>query len=139
MRVFVVSIVLFGLFCIPAMAADNSREKQQERGKYLVHHVAMCIYCHTPKDADGNLEMDSLLAGAPMPVHSPYANQTWGFMAPNLRSLPARWGEKEFVEFLQTGKTPNGYAPRNPMPPFRMTTEDAAAVGAYLNSLTTSR
>jgi len=138
MHKIVTNAALLLLVCSPLTAAEKL-SPQQEHGKYLVHHVAMCIYCHTPKDANGNLVRDSLLSGSPMPLHSPYPNQTWGFMAPNLRSLPARWGEKEFVEFLQTGKTPNGYAPRNPMPPFRMTAEDAAAVGAYLNSLTTLR
>ncbi|WP_437227700.1 c-type cytochrome [Planctomicrobium sp. SH661] len=124
--------------CVPVLAAEKVVEKGNEkvsRGKYLVHHVAMCIYCHTPKDQSGNLDQHELLAGATMPVGSPYPNQTWGFRAPNLRSLPARWGEEEFAEFLQTGKTPNGYTPRLPMPPFRMTPDDAAAVAAYLNSL----
>jgi mono/diheme cytochrome c family protein len=36
---------------------------------------------------------------------------------------------------LQTGKSTRGYVPRPPMPPFRMTQEDAAAVVAYLKSL----
>jgi hypothetical protein len=36
---------------------------------------------------------------------------------------------------LQTGKSARGYVPRPPMPPFRMTQEDAAAVVAYLKSL----
>lgn len=118
-----------------AQAADAAASAK-ERGKYLVHHVAMCIQCHTPRDAAGNLKTQELLAGAPMPVKSPYPNETWGFQAPNLRGLPARWGGKEFVVFLKTGKTPNGSIPRSPMPPFRMTDEDAQAIAAYLNSVT---
>lgn len=121
-------------FATQLIAAEQLNQ-QQEHGKYLVHHVAMCIYCHTPKDADGNLERQELLTGAPFPISSPYPNQTWGFQAPNLRSLPARWGEEEFIRFLQTGNTPTGSRPRPPMPPFRMTAEDAAAIGAYLNAL----
>lgn len=113
----------------------NSTSSPEEHGKYLVHHVAMCIYCHTPKDGEGNLFERQLLGGAPFPLNSPYSSQTWGFQAPNLRSLPARWGEKEFIRFLQTGKNLNGYSPRPPMPPFRFTQEDAQAIAAYLNTL----
>lgn len=124
---------------VPASLKAAEDARQVERGKYLVHHVAMCIYCHTPKDNAGNLVMDSLLKGSPIPLNSPYTQQSWGFQAPNLRALPSRWGNKEFIEFLRTGKTPNGYSLKSPMPPYRMSLEDASAVAAYLDSLTTSK
>lgn len=121
--------------CSGKALCEEPLTPQQERGKYLVHNVAMCIYCHTPKDADGNLLERQLLAGAPFPLNSPYPSQVWGFQPANLRSLPERWGEEEFIRFLQTRKNPNGYVPRPPMPPFRMTREDAQAIAAYLNTL----
>jgi mono/diheme cytochrome c family protein len=36
---------------------------------------------------------------------------------------------------LQAVMSATGYAPRPPMPPFRMTQADAAAIVAYLKSL----
>ena len=44
------------------------------------------------------------------------------------------WPE-DAVRLLQTGRSAKGYVPRPPMPPFRMTPEDAATVVAYLQSL----
>src|SRR4051812_16166439 len=41
------------------------------RGDYLVHNVAMCVQCHTPRTHDGTLLMNQQLQGAPMPVSSP--------------------------------------------------------------------
>jgi len=105
-----------------------------ERGKYLVHHVAMCIECHTPRDDDGNLLRARLLQGARMPVKSPYPGQQWGFTAPKLAGIPAGWRENDLILFLQTGKPKRQPGPRPPMPPFRMTKEDAKAVVAYLKS-----
>ncbi len=106
-----------------------------QRGEYLVYHVAMCVQCHSPRNADGSLDPQRLLTGAPVPVKSPYAAQRWAFRAPPLKGLPGGWSEAQLVAFLQTGETPTGRAVRPPMPPFRMTVEDAQGVAAYLKSL----
>jgi len=105
------------------------------RGEYLVLHVAMCVQCHTPRDSRGELDRRRLLQGAPIPVKSPWAGQEWAFQAPSLRGLPGGWSEEQLVSFLQTGKDVRGMSPKPPMPPFRMTREDAVAVAAYLRSL----
>jgi hypothetical protein len=102
---------------------------------YLVHHVAMCIYCHTPKDADGQLDEQQLLHGAPIPVESPFPRVKWAFQAPKIAGLPGGWTEEDLVRFLQTAVTPTGRTPQPPMPPFRMNEEDARSVAAYLGSL----
>ncbi len=105
-------------------------------GRYLVHHVAMCLYCHTPKRADGTLEWPALLQGSPMPVKSPYAAQEWAYRAPGLAGLPGGFSEEALATFLETGRTPYGYDHvKPPMPPFRMSARDARAVVAYLKSL----
>ncbi len=55
-----------------------------ERGRYLVEDVAMCEECHTPRDAEGNLDESRRLQGAQiwiMPVH---ANPNWAMNAPAL-------------------------------------------------------
>jgi len=105
------------------------------RGKYLVMHVAMCVQCHTPRDQQGELDQSRLLQGAPMPLESPFPLQTWAFEAPKIAGLPGGWTEEDLIQLLQTGRGPRGMTPRLPMPPFRMTQEDAAAVAAYLKSL----
>jgi mono/diheme cytochrome c family protein len=95
----------------------------------------MCIYCHTPKDEEGQLDDQQLLQGAPMPVESPFPRVKWAFQAPKIAALPGGWTEDDTARFLQTGVTPTGRTPQPPMPPFRMNDEDARAVAAYLASL----
>jgi mono/diheme cytochrome c family protein len=107
---------------------------QIQKGEYLVKHVAMCVQCHTPREDNGELDHMQLLQGARVPVPSPFPNQQWAFQAPRIAGLPS-WTEEDAIRFLQTGKNPNGYSPRPPMPPFRMTQEDATAVVVYLKSL----
>ncbi len=115
-------------------AGSSGAADTVKRGEYLVHHVAMCIQCHSPRDEAGNLIRTQLLQGAPMPVKSPFTNQQWAFRAPKIAGLPG-WSEEDAVKFLQTGRDRRGYSPQPPMPPFRMTQQDAAAVVAYLKSL----
>ena len=110
-----------------------------EQGRYIVHDLAMCIYCHTPKDESGELVRSRLLQGGSIPVDRPYRNQRWALRAPSLAGLPGGWTEKTLTEFLMTGKTPAGHTVRPPMPPFRMKREDAQAVAAYLQSLSARR
>ena len=108
--------------------------EQLQRGQYLVEHVAMCVQCHTPRNAQGELDRTRLLQGAPIPVPTPFPMSPWAFKAPKIAGLPG-WMPEDAVRLLQTGKSAQGYTPRPPMPPFRMTQEDAAAVVAYLKSL----
>jgi len=104
-------------------------------GEYLVHAVAMCTECHTPRDENGKLIRLRLLEGAQVPVRSPWASQPWAFRAPPLAGLPGGWTEEDVIKLLMTGQGPNGRSPAMPMPAFRMNREDAAAVAAYLKSL----
>ncbi|REK12681.1 MAG: cytochrome C [Planctomycetota bacterium] len=119
----------------PPATEDSSDTTAVERGKYLVHHVAMCIYCHTPKRSDGSLVEADLLRGAPMPVKSPFEQQRWALKAPSIAGLPGGWSENDLAHFLETREPPTEHMPRPPMPPFRMNPEDAKAVAAYLKSL----
>jgi mono/diheme cytochrome c family protein len=121
-----------------APADEIERVAQQdavEHGEYIVHHLAMCIYCHTPRNEEGEPDTRQLLSGAPMPIASPFPRQTWAFQAPKIAGLPGGWTEDDTVTFLQTGESPTGHQPRPPMPPFRMNEEDARAVAVYLKSL----
>jgi mono/diheme cytochrome c family protein len=114
-------------------AADAAADV--EHGRYLVHQVCLCIICHSPKDASGELMESRLLTGGTIPLDSPYPEQDWAFRAPKLRGLPAGWSEEEFIQFLQTREAPRGLNVRLPMPPFHLNERDARAVAAYLKSL----
>ena len=114
---------------------SDSQHADVEHGQYIVHHVAMCIHCHTSRNKEGVLDGERLLQGAPIPVDSPFEGQRWAFQAPRLAGLPGGWSEEQLIRFLQTGETISGRTPLPPMPPFRMTKGDAAAVAAYLKSL----
>lgn len=105
-----------------------------ERGKYLVENAAMCVQCHSPRNMDGELIQGKLLSGARVPVASPWPGEKWAAHAPKIAGLPG-WVKEDFVTLLMTGKRPTGEIPRSPMPPFRMTREDAEAIAEYLESL----
>jgi len=115
-------------------SAPAAAAAQLQRGKYLVEHVAMCVQCHTPRTAQGELDHTRLLQGAAIPVPGPFPAQPWAFEAPKIAGLPG-WTIEDAIRLLQTGRSARGYAPRPPMPPFRLAQEDAVAVVAYLKSL----
>ena len=94
----------------------------------------MCVQCHTPRNAQGELDRTRLLQGASIPVSAPFSRSQWAFAAPKIAGLPG-WLAEDAMRLLQTGTSARGYTPRPPMPPFRMTQADAAAVVAYLKSL----
>jgi mono/diheme cytochrome c family protein len=109
-------------------------EGDVERGRYIVHQVAMCGHCHSPRDRRGRIIRQQALQGGRIPTPSPFPDQQWCFEAPKLAGLPGGWSEDELAEFLQTGRR-GDWTPRPPMPPYRLTEEDAQAVVAYLRSL----
>lgn len=128
-------LVLLSPWVLVAQEPDDSGgETQIERGKYLVHEVARCIECHTPRTRSGQLLERKLLEGAPVPVRSPYPDIQWAFHAPQIAGLPG-WSREQIIYLLQNGERPNGDAPRPPMPNFHLNQEDAEAVVAYLESL----
>ena len=117
-----------------AATTSSQTNDEVERGKYLVENVAMCVECHSPRDAKGELVQQKLLSGARVPVASPWPNEKWAAHAPKIAGLPG-WVREDFVSLLMNGKRPTGEIPRSPMPPFRMTREDAEAIADYLKSL----
>jgi mono/diheme cytochrome c family protein len=122
------------MLTITGLAAAAGLEGQVARGSYLVHHVAMCVQCHTPRDASGEIDRTRLLKGAPIPVSSPFPTQRWAFAAPAIAGLPGLSNE-DGTTLLTTGRRLGSDVPKPPMPPFRLTREDAEAVVAYLRSL----
>lgn len=126
--------VAAGAYLLPGLSP--ARDGPVEHGAYLVHHVAHCSACHTPRSGDGRPLPDQLLKGAPVPVDAPpYPGWEWASRAPALAGLPG-WSDEDAVRFLRDGIVPRtGRAPRRPMPPFRFSEADARAVVAYLRSL----
>jgi mono/diheme cytochrome c family protein len=117
-------------------AAPTPRVARVAHGHYLTQHVAMCIQCHTPRDEKGDLDRHRLFRGAAIPLKSPWPDQEWAVRTPSLAGLPGGWSQDQLATFLQTGKDANGRTPKPPMPPFRLTPDDATAIAAYLRSLT---
>lgn len=117
-------------------AAQPGADQQAavERGRYLVHDVAMCVHCHTPRVKEGRLDESKLLRGARIPVPAP-DDGDWALYAPNIAGLPGGWSAEGFEAFLRDGKRPTGGTARRPMPPYRFNRRDAAAVAAYVASL----
>lgn len=124
----------------PATASHDGKDAKKdgapsvEHGQYLVHHVAMCIQCHTPRDEHGQLIMSKLLQGDALPVSSPFKDVRWAFRAPHIAGLPG-YTKEQALRLLTTGIAANGMPPLGPMPPFRMSNEDASDVIAYLSTL----
>jgi mono/diheme cytochrome c family protein len=123
----------------PAFSADvRVDDAQLARGRYLATDVAMCVQCHTPRDARGDLDLTRLFAGAPIPVGSPFPHRPWAFQAPALVGLPG-WTDADAITLLMTGRRPSGVSPNPPMPSFRLGRDDAAAVVGYLRALGAAR
>lgn len=114
--------------------AQEPLAEREARGEYLTHHVAMCIICHSPRDARGQVIQQRAFQGGDIPLASPYEGEDWAFEAPNIAG-GATLSRDELVELLMTGEDSTGWSPRPPMPPFRMSKEDATAVADYLRSL----
>ncbi len=105
-----------------------------DRGRYIVESVAMCEQCHTQRDERGTPDRAHWLMGGPVNYRPSYSDPSWAQREPRLAGSPPGT-DAEFIRLLTTGISRTGQPPRAPMPPFRMTQEDAQAVLAYLKSL----
>lgn len=103
------------------------------RGQYLVHNVAGCIDCHSPRDEKGQFIADKHLTGSVLPF-APTVPMPWSPAAPAIAGFEGYTSEQA-VKFLMTGERPSGVPPLPPMPAYRLNKEDAKAVVAYLKSL----
>ena len=104
-----------------------------QRGRYLVESIAMCGQCHTPRDGRGDMIRSQWLKGATIPVSNPLPDKPWAEFAPRIAGLP-QYSDEQALRLLTDGIARTGTPLRNPMPPFRMSAEDARDVIAYLRS-----
>ncbi len=109
-------------------------QSQIAHGKYLVHHVAQCIQCHTPRDAQGDLIESRLLTGAEIPIVGPKFGPPWAAESVNIAGL-GNYPESFVRHLLMHGTRPDGTKAKSPMPSFHLSAADAGAVVAYLKSL----
>lgn len=104
------------------------------RGEYLTTSVAMCVQCHSGRDEAGNILDSARFHGGAIPVTSPYPMTQWATIAPSLAGLPG-FTDEQVISLLTTGNMGDGRpSPRRPMPPFRMSKDDAQAIVAFLRS-----
>lgn len=129
-------------FTTPVGETDEEVERRgltafvgaESRGQYLTEQVAMCVQCHSPKDDAGRVIPERKFQGAPIPVVSPYGARDWAVEAPGLAGLEF-YDREGFIRLLTEGIARDGAPPKPPMPPFRMSAEDAGAIYDYLSSL----
>ncbi len=117
-----------------AATAPSASQSQIERGRYLVEDVAMCGECHTPRDANGNLDRSRWLQGAPIWIVPVRRTTNWSMRAPALAGFQG-FTEAQGETILEKGIGPNGLAIQPPMHIYHMSPEDAQAIIAYLRSL----
>ena len=104
------------------------------RGRYLVEEVAKCPECHTPRDANGKLDQQAWLQGAPIWITPVRPIENWADNAPPLAGLPS-FRDEQMFRVLEKGEGPEGELLRPPMHTYHMNHEDAQAITAYLKSL----
>jgi len=128
--------VLVTLTTLALFAQDQ--DAKIARGKYIAEEVARCQECHTPRLMTGELVMSAWFKGATLAYAPVDKINGWHQKSPDITSTSAlwsRWGDDGMVSFLETAKNPRGGTAGLPMPPYKMSHEDAVAVVAYLKSL----
>jgi mono/diheme cytochrome c family protein len=127
-------IVARGAYSAQKNGAPQATDTQIDRGRYLAEEVARCSECHTPRDAQNNLEHDRWLQGAPIWITPVRHDSNWAERAPALAGLPG-YTDQQAEQVLEKGIGPNGAALRLPMHTYHLKPDDARAIIAYLRSL----
>lgn len=128
----IATLVSVGL--VVAAQKAPAANPQVERGRYLVESVAMCGECHSPRDAEGQLDHARWLSGAPIWFSAVIPEPDWAFRAPPLAGLGS-FTEADMTMVLEKGLQPTGRPIRPPMHVYHMTHDDAMAIVAYLRSV----
>lgn len=130
------AIVAFAGSSNESKSAAPDRNTRIERGRYIVHAVGLCIDCHSPRNERGEFLEGKELTGSVLAFAPTVPMPAWAGAAPRIAGIPAGYTEKELVRFLMTGERPHGQpAVRPPMPPYRMSREDAEDVVDYVSTL----
>jgi mono/diheme cytochrome c family protein len=117
-------------------AAPRPPDTPAARGRYLVEEVAKCTECHTPRDADNQLDRSRWLQGASIWIQPVRRVPNWAEFAPSLAGLPGL-SDEQMERVLEKGQAANGREIQPPMHLYHLNHNDALAVIAYLRSLPT--
>ena len=112
-------------------------ETSASRGRYLVEEVAKCTECHTPRDAENQLDRWRWLQGASVWIQPVRPVPNWAPFAPPLAGLPS-FSDEQMERVLERGKAASGREIEPPMHIYHLNHSDALAVIAYLRSLPTA-
>jgi mono/diheme cytochrome c family protein len=125
------------LFFTPGpVAVDLAKGEEWNRGNYLVHAVAHCEECHTPRNALGALKESMAFSGN---VGGPD-----GQNAPNITTDPETgigdWSAPEIERLLKTGMTPDSDMVGSGMKAVvrgtsKLTDADRHAIAVYLKTV----
>jgi len=142
LAVFFLLLFLGARFSVIVTGAQNAPSRnpqaQVSQGRYLVEEGAKSSECHTPRDAEFQLDPSRWLQGAStwiVPVHS---IPNWAQFAPPLAGLPAL-SDEQMERVLEKGQAANGREIQPPMHRYHLSHADAQAVIAYLRSLPMGR
>lgn len=133
-KAFVVAVCLLFIAISLTSASPTPAPSRIERGKYLVEQIGMCGECHTPLSEKGESVKEKHLRGSLLFFKPTVPVPNWADKAPNIAGLPG-WEEEDAIKFFTTGLAYNDLPARPPMPQFRYSQADAAAIVAYLRSL----
>jgi mono/diheme cytochrome c family protein len=114
----------------PARISDS----EAGRGQYLVEEVAKCSECHTPRDAQNQLDRSRWLRGASIWIEPVRKVSNWAQFAPSLAGLPGL-SDEQMERVLEKGQAANGREIQPPMHLYHLNHADAQAVIAYLRSI----
>jgi mono/diheme cytochrome c family protein len=117
-------------------ASARISDSEAGRGRYLVEEVAKCAECHTPRDAQNQLDRSRWLQGASIWIEPVRNVSNWAQFAPPLAGLPGL-SDEQMERVLEEGKAANGREIQPPMHLYHLSHADAQAVIAYLRSLPT--
>ena len=121
----------------PQRSQAQTNDGEAGRGRYLVEEVAKCSECHTPRDAENQLDRARWLQGAAIWIEPVRHVSNWAQFAPPLAGLPGL-SDEQMERVLERGESANGREIQPPMHVYHLNHADAQAVIAYLRSLPTA-
>jgi hypothetical protein len=104
-----------------------------DHGRYIAEQVAMCVECHSGRDAQGNIVPSQRYLGSVLPIAPPPWGG-WATNAPRNKGLPGYTDALALRLLTQGSIGRDGAQLRPPMPRFRMSAQDAADVIAFLRA-----
>ena len=131
---FAVTFWKWFFFTPGAHTPDPKLSPEINRGAYLATALGHCGECHTPRNFMGGPKRDRFLAGGKGPEGKDIPNLTPA-------KLKKKWSDKDLLDFLSSGQTPDGDVPAEAMGEVirnttgQLTASDLAAIVAYLRSL----